>query len=182
MFSIHRRLSPSFIVALVALFLALAGTAAAAVIVDSPDDLADGVVTTPKLADNAVTSPKILDRSILQSDEAHPTLRARVRKDGSVIVGDNVEIKHTPGSNRYDLRFQAPKLGPQGMNVCAFVVSPGFQFKSLSNLTAARPMRAYVNYALDSPTVQVFTFEARLDANGITEVPTESAFDLVLAC
>ena len=40
MFLFPRRLSPSLIVAVIALFVALAGTAAAAVIITSPDQLA----------------------------------------------------------------------------------------------------------------------------------------------
>jgi hypothetical protein len=176
MYLIARRLSPSLVIAIGALFVALAGTAAAAVIIDSPDQIKDGVVTGPKLANEAVTSAKIPDRSILQQDEAHPTLRARVAKNGKVSTGDNVEIKHVAGSNRYDLRFQAPKLGPLGMNVCAFVVTP--QLHAVSPIEA-RPVRAYVNYALDKPTVQVFTYAQRADGR---EFATEAGFDLVLAC
>ena len=41
MHHITRRLSPSLILALIALFVALAGTAAAAVIIDDPAELGD---------------------------------------------------------------------------------------------------------------------------------------------
>ena len=47
---------------------------------------------SPSLVNDAVTAAKIPDRSILQQDEAHPTLRARVAKNGKVSTGDNVEM------------------------------------------------------------------------------------------
>jgi hypothetical protein len=63
MHHIRRRLSPSLIVASVALFVALAGTAAAAGDHRQPDQLADRVVTSPKLAQPVVAAGINLDRS-----------------------------------------------------------------------------------------------------------------------
>ena len=61
MHPISRRRPPSFILAVVALFLVLAGTAAAAAefVVDSPDDMAPNVVTTPAIANQSVTASKL---------------------------------------------------------------------------------------------------------------------------
>ncbi len=56
---ITRRLSPSLVMAIVVLFVALAGTAAAAVIIESPDQIKGGVVTGTKLANDSVSSTKI---------------------------------------------------------------------------------------------------------------------------
>jgi hypothetical protein len=56
MHHITRRLSPSLILASIALFVALAGTAAAAAIINSPDQIADRVVTSPKLAQPVVAA------------------------------------------------------------------------------------------------------------------------------
>jgi hypothetical protein len=59
-----RRPSPATFVALLALVVAMTGTAAAAVLVSSPDQLADEVVTNPKIARNAVTNSRIGDNAI----------------------------------------------------------------------------------------------------------------------
>ena len=176
-----RRLSPSFVLAFAALWVALAGTAAAAVIITSPDQLASGVVTAPKIASDAVTSPKIVQHSILQSDERDPTLRARVAKNGAIVTGDvpGGSATHVAGSNRYDVTFSSGDLGPLGLDVCAVAVSPEFAF-DLSQ--GHRQIRAYANLAKGSKQVNVFTFEQRLVNGVLVEQPTEAAFDLVLGC
>jgi hypothetical protein len=182
MHHVTRRLSPSLIVAIGALFVALSGTAAAAVIIDSPEQIKDGVVTEPKLANDAVTSTKIRDHAVQQSDQRNPALRARVSSSGTLIRGDVIGIKHVQGSNRYDLEFRAADLGPLGLDNCAFAVSP--EFKPISP-TETRPLRAYVNHAPGSAAVlQVFTFEERFDpaAQKVRELATEASFDIVLGC
>jgi hypothetical protein len=180
MHRITRRLSPSLVVALVALFVALAGTATAAVIITSPDQLADGVVTNPKLANDAVKGPKIAARSVAQSDEINPTLRYSVASNGSLITGDmGGNPSHVPGSNRYDLSFSSGDLGPNGLDTCGFAVSPRFDFTTAPGHNGHLNKRAYVNYARGSNTFQVFTFEQL--ANG-SEIPSEAAFDVVVGC
>jgi hypothetical protein len=54
----------AWLLAVAALFVALADTATAAVIISSPD----------QLAGNVITSPKIVDGAVAQSDERNPSL------------------------------------------------------------------------------------------------------------
>jgi hypothetical protein len=81
---LHRRLSPSLVVAGIALFVALSGTAIAGiskVIVKKPEQLADGVVTAPKLADDAVTNRALLGSSVSFDELQFPVLAAGVNKN-----------------------------------------------------------------------------------------------------
>jgi hypothetical protein len=176
-----RRLSPSFVLAFSALWVALAGTAVADVIITSPDQMADGVVTGPKIAKDAVSSPQIVPRSILQSDERNPTLRARVAANGAIITGDvpGGFADHVAGTGRYDVTFSPGDLGPLGLDVCAVTVSPEFAFDQSEG---HRQIRAYANLAKGANQVNVFTFEQRVVNGQLVERPTEAAFDLVLGC
>jgi hypothetical protein len=177
---IRRRLSPSLIVASLALFVALAGTAAAAVIIDSPDQIKDGVVTGPKLATDSVSTTKILTGTVRQQDQANPTLRYSVASNGKLITGDmGGDPQHVPGSNRYDLSFSSSDVGPLGLRTCAFAVSPRFDFTQSPGKNGHLNKRAYVNYASGSNTFQVFTFEQLADGS---EIPSEAAFDVVVGC
>src|SRR3954468_9596635 len=78
-----RRPSAALIVALVALFVAMAGTAAAAVIISSPDQLGDGVVTERALAPGAVSGSKLADGAVHGVHEVNPHLSARVNANGT---------------------------------------------------------------------------------------------------
>ena len=174
-----RRPSASLAVALVALFCALGGTAVAqsGILITSPDQLASNVVTAPKIAADAISTSKVLNRGILQRDEANPSLRVEIAKNGTVLGGDTGGgVQHVPGSNRYDIAFSSGDLGPLGPDTCGFAASPRFDFDQSSG---HRALRAYVNHASESPTIQVFTFEQRSDGR---ELPTEAAFDVVAAC
>ena len=173
-----RRPSASMAVALVALFCALGGTALAqsGILITSPDQLGSAVVTTTKIAPNAVSTTKILDRTVAQRDEVNPSLRAEIAKNGTVLGGDLSSIQHVAGSNRYDIPFSSGDLGPNGLNTCGFSASPRFDFDQSSG---HRALRAYVNHATGSATIQVFTFEQRSDG---LELPTEAGFDVVAAC
>jgi hypothetical protein len=173
-----RRPSASLAVALVALFCALGGTAVAqsGILISTPDQLGPAVVTGPKIAASAVAGGAVRDRSIAQRDEINPSLRAVVRKDGSVQAGDVSSVQHVKGSNRYDIPFSSGDLGPSGLNSCAFAANPRFDFDQSSG---HRALRAYVNFATGSAQIQVFTFEQRSDG---LERPTEAAFDVVAAC
>jgi len=174
-----RRPSASMAVALVALFCALGGTAIAqsGILITSPDQLGTAVVTSPKIATGAVRSTTVFDHSIAQRDMVNPTLRAKVRKDGTSLGGDvGGGVQHVQGSNRYDIGFTSSDLGPEGLNSCAFSASPRFDFDQSSG---HRALRAYVNHATGSATIQVFTYEQRSDG---LELPTEADFDAVAAC
>ena len=181
MHMLRRRPRPSTIIATAALILATSGTAiAAGEIITSPDQIKDGVVTAPKLAKESVSQTTIKNHSVTQSDESNPTLRYSVAPNGTFITGDaGAAPRHVAGSNRYDMAFSSPDLGPTGFDTCGFAVSPRFKFSSSPSQNGHRNMRAYVNYARGSNTFQVFTFEQLADGR---EVPAETAFDVVVGC
>jgi hypothetical protein len=181
MYFLKRRLSPSIVLAIGALWMALAGTAVADIIISSPDQMANGVVTGPKIAKDSINSTHIIQRSVLQSDERNPSLRASVAKNGAIVTGDvpGGFADHVAGSGRYDVTFSAGDLGPLGLDTCGIAVSPRFDFDQSSG---HRQLRAYANHADGSAQVNVFTYEQRMVNGNLVEVPTEAAFDLVLAC
>jgi hypothetical protein len=159
MHHIQRRLSPALILAIAALFVALASTAAAAVIITSPDQLAARVVK--------------------QSAETNPTLRFSVAFDGSLVTGDTVQPGHVKGSNRYDISFTRSDLGSAGLDSCAIAVSPWIKLNQAPGHNGHRNLRAYANHAQGANAFQVFTFEQLADGS---EVPVEAAFDAVVGC
>jgi hypothetical protein len=181
MHKLRRRISPSTLIATAALIAATGGTAmAAGEIITSPDQIKNGVVTGPKLANDAVNQAKIQDRSVAQRDESNPTLRFSVAANGNLITGDmGGSPQHVAGSNRYDLSFSSSDLGPNGLNTCAFAVSPRFAFTTSPGHNGHLNMRAYINYARGANTFQVFTFEQLADGS---ERPAEAAFDVVVGC
>lgn len=117
---ITRRLSPSLIVASVALFVALAGTAAAAVIIDSPDQIKDKVITEPKLADGGVGTRALADRGVGLGDLAQPTVAAGVSAGVSAggqpfLINPTNEVLSVTGpplgsenQGTYTVRFRDP--------------------------------------------------------------------------
>ncbi len=174
----RRRPSASMALAFAALFCALGGTALAqsGIIISTPDQLGPAVVTTPKIAADAVTSAKIADQTVSQANERNPSLRASIQRDGTGAGDTGGGIDHVKGSNRYDIGFTSSDVGQGGLDDCAFAANPRFDFDQSSG---HRALRAYVNHAAGSPTIQVFTFEQRSDGR---ELPTETAFDVVAAC
>ena len=95
----RRRITPSFTLALVALFVALAGTATAAVIIDS----------SSQIAKNVVTSGHVLNREVSQLDLKHPVLKLNVKEDGSVIDDDDGTAVRA-GNGDYFVTFNAKIL------------------------------------------------------------------------
>ena len=85
----RRRPSPALLIALLALFVALTGTAAAAVLVSSPDQLADEVVTSPKIARNAVTNSRIGDNAINSRTLAPQSVRNTKLGNNAVDAGQD---------------------------------------------------------------------------------------------
>jgi hypothetical protein len=161
MSKLRRRLSPSTLIATLALVAATGGTAIAA----------GEIITSPT---------QVANRVIQQRHEVNPTLRYSVASNGDLLTGDmGGDPQHVDGSNRYDLSFSSSDLGPNKLNTCAFVVSPRFDFTTAPGHNGHLNTRAYVNYARGSNTFQVFTFEQRPDG---AEVPAEAAFDAVVSC
>ena len=101
MHPLNRRRTPSFIVAVVALFVVLAGTAAAAAefVVDSPADMAPNVVTTPAIANQSVTAAKL-------APGATPNiLSAKVDENGTFLKGFRALGSKRIDEGRYEVRF-----------------------------------------------------------------------------
>ena len=167
MYLFPRRLSPSLILAVVALFVALAGTATAAVIITSPDQLASDVITSPKIVKGAVA----------QSDERNPSLRAKIDRNGKVLAGDVPEgIVDHPQIGQYNVTFSAGDLGPLGLDTCGVAASPQLDFPG------GRHLKAYTNHAPGNAQVNVFMFEQRIENGQLVEKAADAAFDMVLAC
>ena len=162
-----RRLSPSLVLAVVALFVALAGTAAAAVIITSPD----------QLASNVITSPKIVDGSVAQSDERNPSLRARITRTGKVLAGDvpGGVVNH-PNLGRYDVTMSAGDLGPLGLDTCGVAANP------VLDIPGGRHLKAYTNYPPGAAQITVYMFEQKVKDGALVEMAADADFDLVLAC
>jgi hypothetical protein len=111
------------VVAILALVVALSGSAVAAVIVSSPRQLAKNVVTGKKIKKNAVTSKKVKDGSLLGKDFKTGQLPAGAKGDkgdagtsvfnSSIPSGQTVKgvwggTYATPTINTY---FFAPRIG-----------------------------------------------------------------------
>jgi len=73
--------SPAMVVAVLALVVALGGSAVAAVIVGRPSQLGKNVVTGKKIKKNAVTSTKVKDHSLLRKDFKARQLPAGAKGD-----------------------------------------------------------------------------------------------------
>lgn len=121
MHHIHRRLSPSLIVSIVALFVVLTGSAiAAGEIITSPDQIKDGVITEPKLADGAVNTRALADNGVRLADLAQPTVAAGVSAgvspDGRpFLINPTTDVSSVEGpplgaqnQGTYTVRFANP--------------------------------------------------------------------------
>ena len=128
--------------------MALAGTATAAVIISSPD----------QLASNVITSPKIVDGAVAQSDERNPSLRAKIDRNGKVIAGDvpGGVVEH-PKKGQYNVTMSLGDVGPLGLDTCGVSANPWLDFPE------NRHLKAYANLAPGSAQVNVFVFEQRVD-------------------
>lgn len=188
MHRISRRLSPSLIIAFVALFAALYSTASAAgLLVTSPSQLKDGVVTGPKIALDAVTSDKvardsltrndIADRAITNRELNNPIFTAAVASDGTVSTAQSAgveqsltrKVEQIGGGVVYDVGFQ------QDISQCVISATPGTvrtdsTFRAVTLNVVVRQSRPNV--------VQVFV----RDSSGSLVTDLRSAFHLVVVC
>ena len=149
MHNVTRRRSPALVVALLALFVALTGTAAAAVIITSPDQLGDRVVTQRAIGFGAVSGSQLADGAVHGVHMVHPTLRARVNRDGShpPFGFDALETKRLK-LGVYQVTFSNFDLRGRTLKNCAVTASPRF------SITNDQPMVAEVS-AGDSLIVTV---------------------------
>ena len=102
---LKRRLSPSLVVAMVALFVALAGSAAAAVIIDDPSDLGPDVVTSPAIKDGTI-KPQDLSAGVVPN-----LLSAKVRSDGTFVKGLRATGAQRISQGFYRVTFNRPVRG-----------------------------------------------------------------------
>jgi hypothetical protein len=133
MHHITRRLSPSLIIAIVALFAALTGTAAAAVIIKSPDELGDDVVTGRAIDSGTIVSSDIANESIVDNDLGDPQLKVRVLGSEFVtkaLSGSDGTVARV-GEGAYNVTFNVGALNASGKtdngtllnNNCAFTAT-----------------------------------------------------------
>jgi hypothetical protein len=184
MHHITRRLSPSLLLAIGALFVALAGTAVADVIITSSDQLGDDVVTERSTADDAVGTAQLKDRAVTQLREAHPHLRARVNVNGAgqvkLVAGDVNALTGLQRLTKGKVRVTfdtANTLGfGKSLAQCAFTATP--ELRLTNGAGAVTKLRIYTDN-ITASTVDVITTEDR-EAEG--EKGADASFSLVADC
>ena len=183
-----RRPTPTLIIAVLALIVAMSGTAVAAgVLVKTSDQLADGVVTNPKLARDSVDSRTVLenslnrndigDRAVTNRELSNPIFTAAVEPDGHVSSGQSVgvdpaltkRIDQVGGGVVYDVGFDAD------ISSCVYTATPG---ETRRGGTLA-PVILDVQQRPGQPhVVQIFV----RDADGSFFTPLRPSFHLIVAC
>jgi hypothetical protein len=177
----HRRgrFSPSLVLALVALFVALSGTALAAgeFVIDNPDQVAPGVITGLHIKQQAIGKPDLDD----------PYLKVRVNSNGTPFGSKN--DLGAPGVQKlgvgiYDVTFNSTTInGADGTfdetlfsKNCAIEATP---------VNAARQLYVQGPTLLGPDTVRVHTIDL-VDGASTGNVATfqahDNAFDLVVVC
>ena len=119
------RPSPALVIAIAALFLALAGTATAAIIVASPDQLGDRVVTARAMDFDSVTSSQLADGAVHGVHLTDPHLSARVNANGTKpsFGFDALETKRL-GIGLYQVQFSDFNLRGRTLKNCSITVTP----------------------------------------------------------
>ena len=171
---LRRRPSPATAIAGAALFVALSGTALAqsGIIISSPDQLGDRVVTERALDFRSVTGSKLADRAVNGVHMTNPHLRARVNKDGThpPFGFDELDTKRL-SIGRYQVTLSDFDLNGRTLKNCSITATPRIK------ATASFPMVAEAS-AGDSMIVTVFTSEIRPEGPRLAD----SAFDVTAAC
>jgi hypothetical protein len=182
----RRRLRPSTVIATIALFAATSGTAIAAdVIITSPDQLGDDVVTQRSTADDAIGQAQLQNRAVNQLREAHPHLRARVAVNGAgqttLLAGDVNTFTGLQRIQKGQVRVTfdtANTLGAgRSLSACAFTATPEVAFKN-GRGPGVKKLRIYTSFASGS-FVDVYTLE---DFDELGELPVDASFSLVADC
>ena len=138
------------LIALLALFVALTGSATAAVIITSSDQLAPEVVTSSRLADEAVTNSRIADgavnkrtlgaRAVHNLNLLNPIFSATVLADGTatskVGVTETSKVPGIFGRGFYNVKFD------RDISNCAIVATPGQTGVMASTFVSGNSSRA----------------------------------------
>jgi hypothetical protein len=183
-----RRPSPALIVALLALIVATGGTAyAQGILIRNSNQLADGVVSTPKIATSAVTSNQVApdslnrndlaDRSVTNRELSNPVFTAAVDPDGTVSTAQSVgveqsltkKIEQVGGGVVYDVGFQ------QDVSQCVYSATPG---RTRRGGTLSPVFLNPQSRASDGRIVTVFV----RDKDGSLFQPARPSFHLIVVC
>lgn len=176
-----RRPSPAMIVATLALGLSTAGTAAAAVLISSPDQIADRVITNPKLATsavdgralafNTVNTSHLRDGQVGSNDLASPVFSASVNEDGTTTtarsVGVNVSRTRKAALGYYQVVFQRDIAN---CSIAATASERGVTANALPSSSDARN----VDVHLTKPFLSFNTF--------VVPVGVDGPFSVVVQC
>jgi hypothetical protein len=175
-----RRPSPPMIVALLALVIAMTGSAAAAVLVTSPDQLGSAVVTSPKLAidsvggkalnEPAVNTDQVHDDAVTNPKLANPVYSASINADGRIM--------HSVGAN--------PALTRRLGGSSSVYYEVGFQenIKGCSTVASASAGMVTASAFSDKPNV-VTVVMTRPEANGALAISPKFVpgdFSLIVQC
>lgn len=188
MHRIPRRISPSFVIAFVALFAALYSTASAAgLLVTNPNQLANNVVTGPKIAPDSVTSDKVApdslsrndigDRAITNRELNNPIFTAAVAADGTVSTAQSAgveqsltrKVEQVGGGVVYDVGFQ------QDISQCVLSATPG----GIRGGGTLEPVTLNLRVRNSRPNV-VGVFVR--DSSGSFITPLRPSFHLIVVC
>jgi hypothetical protein len=182
-----KRLNPSLVVSILALVVAMSGTAiAAGVLVKTPSQLADAVITNPKIATGAVSSRAVAQGSLSGNDLqngaitnaklSHPIYAAAVESDGTVAPAQSTGVDETltrkseqvGGGVVYDVGFD------KDVSRCVYSATPG-ENDSGGNL---RPVFLDVTPSSNPRVVSVFV----RDTTGSLFSPERPSFHLIVVC
>jgi hypothetical protein len=184
----NRRPSPALIVSIVALIVAMSGTAVAqGILIRNSNQIADGIVTAPKLAANAVNSNTVAadsltrndlaDRAVTNRELSNPIFTAAVDPDGTVSSAQSVgvdqsltrKIEQVGGGIIYDVGFQ------QDVSQCVYSATPG-RTRRGGNLSPV-----FLNPQSRASNPRIVTVFVR-DKEGSFFTPIRPSFHLIVAC
>jgi hypothetical protein len=178
MHHITRRLSPSLIVALMALFVALAGTAVADVIISNSSQIAQDVITSGHIKNEGISNVDLKD----------PQLKLRVRFDGTKNGNGDGTVVRAPLEPKgvYDVTFNSPTLnGSTAKEPPDTVVSENCAITATARSAASPPASGSLDAApavfkirpVGPNTVRVEAFE-RDSSEGLAD----TSFDIMASC
>lgn len=177
MHHITRRLSPSLIVALMALFVALAGTAVADVIISDSSQVANDVIVSGHIKNEGISNVDLKD----------PQLKLRVTANGTKNGNGDGTVVRAPLEPKgvYDVTFNAPTLnGSTAKEPPDTVLSENCAITATAR-SAAPPPASGVDAApavfkirpIGPNTVRVEAFE-RDSSEGLAD----TSFDIMASC
>ena len=172
-----RRASPSMIVATIALFVALAGTAVADVIINSPDELGNNVVTGRSVASNEIFSSDVRQESLVDNDLADPQLKVRSLGSGSILPGSDGTVQRL-SKGTYRVTFNAFALNANGNTTNDTMLNNNCAFSATSRNKLAI-MSVDGPFAVSPNTVHVQA--AFPGTNGLLSA-VDNQFDILASC